>query len=84
MRLGKIKIFFLAPILFLVSSQALFSADKIESVPLINLEELSPTFEEEKDELEKKDEQNGILQIEENFGCKKGSPRPISFVSEIG
>lgn len=71
MRLGKIKIFFLAPILFLVSSQALFSADKIESVPLINLEELSPTFEEEKDELEKKDEQNGILQIEENINEEK-------------
>ena len=30
-----------------------FSADKIESVPLINLENLSPTFEEDKDELEK-------------------------------
>ena len=30
-----------------------FAADKIESVPLINLEELSPTFEEDKDELEK-------------------------------
>ena len=60
MRLGKIKIFFLAPILFLVSSQALFSADKIESVPLINLEELSPTFEEEKDELEKIDSKNNI------------------------
>ena len=29
-----------------------YSDEKIKSVPLINLEELSPTFEEEKDELE--------------------------------
>ena len=32
-----------------------YSDDKIKSVPLINLEDLSPTFEEEKDELEKTD-----------------------------
>ena len=32
---------------------SLFAENKIESVPLINLEELSPTFEENKDELEK-------------------------------
>ena len=31
------------------------SEEKIESVPLLNLEELSPTFEEDKDELEKID-----------------------------
>ena len=30
-----------------------FAEDKIQSIPLINLEELSPTFEEDKDELEK-------------------------------
>jgi len=29
--------------------------NKIQTIPLINLEELSPTFEEEKSELEKKD-----------------------------
>jgi len=34
------------------------AADKIEEVPLINLEELSPTFEEEKDELEKQEKSN--------------------------
>jgi len=38
-----------------------FSVDKIESVPLINLEDLSPTFEEDKDELEKIDEKNTNL-----------------------
>ena len=31
----------------------LVAEEKIQSVPLINLEELSPTFEEDKDELEK-------------------------------
>jgi hypothetical protein len=39
------------------------SADnKIESVPLINLEELSPTFEEDKDELETIDEKKTNLE----------------------
>ena len=36
----------------------LFSEDKIQSVPLVNLEELSATFEEEKDELEKSEYNN--------------------------
>ena len=35
--------------------------DKIESVPLINLEELSPTFEEDKTELEKIEDKNITL-----------------------
>ena len=43
------------------------SADKIESVPLINLEELSPTFEEEKDELEKIDEKNDSIIQSDNI-----------------
>ena len=71
MKLGKIKIYFFVSILLFVSPKTLFSADKIESVPLINLEELSPTFEEEKDELEKKDEQNAIIKIDENIKEKK-------------
>ena len=45
----------------------LFGIDKIESVPLINLEELSPTFEEDKDVLENKDLQNNNLSSDENF-----------------
>ena len=32
--------------------------EKIQSVPLINLEELSPTFEEDKDQLDKIDEKS--------------------------
>ena len=49
----------------------LYAVDKIESVPLINLEELSPTFEEEKDELENKDEKNSTLNTDENFSEEK-------------
>ena len=51
MRLGYLKIFTL--FLFLLSIKSAIADNKIQSVPLINLEELSPTFEEGKDELEK-------------------------------
>ena len=54
MRLGNNKIFFLFTVILLFSHIFFSSAEeKIETVPLINLEELSPTFEEDKDELEK-------------------------------
>ena len=66
MRLGNLKIFILFAILFFGNFSPLLSADKIESVPLINLEELSPTFEEEKDVLDKIDEQNINLKLIEN------------------
>ena len=67
MKLGKFKIFI--PIFIFVFSWALpiFAEDKIESVPLINLEELSPTFEEDKDELEKIDEKITNLNISEDI-----------------
>ena len=56
MKLGRFSniIFFFTIILTL----PVWSVDKIESVPLINLEELSPTFEEDKDELEKIEKSN--------------------------
>ena len=54
MMLGKFKILIF---IFLFSNYfPVFADDKIESVPLINLDELSPTFEEDKDELEKAEE----------------------------
>ena len=53
MKLGNFKIFFLFIILFSTKSLFVFAEDKIKSVPLINLEDLSPTFEEDKSELEK-------------------------------
>ena len=71
MKLGNFNIFFLLFVLFFLNSLSIFALDKIESVPLINLEELSPTFEEDKDELEKIEEQDTNLEntnniIEEN------------------
>jgi len=71
MKLGKIKIFIFAILFFIGNITILFSADKIESVPLINLEELSPTFEEDKDELENKDLENASLNTDENFSEEK-------------
>jgi len=67
MRLGNFKNFFLYFIFFLTSSLFVFAEDKIESVPLINLEELSPTFEEDKDELEKIEEKKILLNKKEKI-----------------
>ena len=50
MKLGNLKIFIIALAILNKNTLPIFSADKIESVPLINLEDLSPTFEEDKDE----------------------------------
>ena len=58
MKLGNHKIIIF---LFLITISPIYAADKIESVPLINLEELQPTFEEGKDELEKIDEKDANL-----------------------
>ena len=59
MKLGNFKkfIFFLLFTLF-ASILSVFAEEKIEFVPLINLEELSPTFEEDKVELEKLEKKN--------------------------
>ncbi len=61
MKYGNPKIFFLIFIFFLIGAFSTFAEDKIEVVPLINLEELSPTFEEDKDELESIEDKNIIL-----------------------
>ena len=54
MKLGNLKIFIIVFAMLNINTLPTFSVDKIESVPLINLEDLSPTFEEDKDELEEK------------------------------
>ncbi len=51
------KIIFLSLLLFFLSSPS-YSIDNVEEAPVINLEDISATFEEEKDELEKSDEEN--------------------------
>ena len=58
MKLGNLKFFLFSSIFFLGNVLTLPAADKIQTVPLINLEELSPTFEEDKDILESIDDQN--------------------------
>ena len=67
MKHGSFKIIFLLFIFFFANTATLFTEDQIQSVPLINLEELSPTFEEDKDELDKKDENNISLSASENI-----------------
>ena len=58
MKLGNLNICFFIFYFFFLNIQPVLSVDKIESVPLINLEDLSPTFEEDKDVLEEIDDQN--------------------------
>ena len=69
MKLGNSKNFIFLLVFLLTNTffLSIFAADKIESVPLINLEELSPTFEEDKDELEKVDEKNTNLNESEDI-----------------
>ena len=62
MKLGNIRIYIFILIIFLGNMINAIAVDKIESVPLINLEELVPTFEEDKDVMEDKYEQNDSLQ----------------------
>jgi len=56
-----LKIFSINFIFFLIFVSLTLADNKIQTVPLINLEELSPTFEEEKSELEKNDSKTTIV-----------------------
>ena len=67
MKLGMKNNFFFYLIVFVFFINSVFAEEKIESVPLINLEELSPTFEEDKNELENINEKNEILENEQNI-----------------
>ena len=73
MKLGNFNILFLFFILILTYTFAAFADDKIESVPLINLEELSPTFEENKYELEGIEDKNITLNKNENISSESKS-----------
>ena len=70
MKLGNLK-FFIFIVIFCFNTSPLFSEDKIESVPLINLEELSPTFEEDKDILEKIEDEDVNLDIGKEISKEK-------------
>ena len=56
MKLGKFRVIIFFLLFFLGNLCLVNSEENIQSVPLINLEDLSPTFEEDKDELEKNDD----------------------------
>ena len=67
MKLGNFKIFILCFALIISNIAFVLAEDKIKLVPLINLEELSPTFEEDKDELEKIEEKKILLNKKEKI-----------------
>ena len=69
MKLGNFN-FFLCILLISANISFVFADDKIESVPLINLEELSPTFEEDKTELEKMEDTNIVLNKNDNISSE--------------
>ena len=71
MKLGNFKFF----CLFFILTNTVFvlAEDKIESVPLINLEELSPTFEEDKTELEKIKDKNITLNKSDDISSEPKS-----------
>ena len=67
MKLGNFKKFVFIALFLFTKTSPIFAEDKIESVPLINLEELLPTFEEGKDELEKMEKKNVNLNNTEDI-----------------
>ena len=73
MRAGILKSLIISINLFFISIVSVQSDNKIETVPLINLEELSPTFEEDKDELESDDESIESLDKIENLNSESSS-----------
>ena len=60
MKLGDIKKILILSITLIFFSTNSYALDRIQSAPIINLEDISPTFEEEKDELEKIEEEKVI------------------------
>jgi len=74
MNLGKLKIFLLILIIFSTNNLVIFADDTIKSVPLINLEELLPTFEEDVSEIEKIENGTTILNSGEETPAKSDLP----------
>ena len=81
MKLGKIKNFlFIFISLYLSGAIISFAEEKIQSVPLINIEELSPTFEEDKDELEKMNEKNVSVDENSYISNEKNQLKIVKFI----
>ena len=75
MKLGNFRNFFLCLLLVLANTLFAVAEDKIELVPLINLEELSPTFEEDKAVLEKEEDKNVTLNKSNNISDESKSSK---------
>ena len=75
MKPGNCKFFFSCLLFIFTNTFFVLAEDKIESVPLINLEELSPTFEEDKAELEKVEDKTITLKKSENILSKSKSKK---------
>jgi len=75
MKLGKLN-FFSYILIILLKINFVFADNKIETVPLINLEDLSPTFEEGKSELEKIENTDTDININEKI--KNSSKKKIN------
>ena len=73
MKLGNFKFFCVCLLLILAHTFFVLAEDKIESVPLINLEELSPTFEEDKIELENMEDKSITLNESEDISSESKS-----------
>jgi len=73
MILGKIRDTILLNIFIFCFSVTTYALEEVEVAPLIDLENISPTFEEEKDELEKKDEESYSVEkkIDDSISKKK-------------
>ena len=75
MKPGNFKFFFSCLLFIFANTFFVLAEDKIESVPLINLEELSPTFEEDKTELEKIEDKNITLNKIDDVSSESKSPK---------
>tara|TARA_B100001123_G_scaffold321555_1_gene360656 strand:- start:29 stop:559 length:531 start_codon:yes stop_codon:yes gene_type:complete len=75
MKLGNLKKIFFIILFIFINTIIARSDDKIKSVPLINLEELSPTFEEDKIELEKLEDKSTNLNESDDFSAKTKSAK---------
>ena len=76
MKLGNLKNIFFIIAFIIFNNQLAFADNKIKTVPLINLDELSPTFEEDeiKEELEKTEDDKNILLKNTKYSSKQPEP----------
>ena len=80
MKAGKFNIIILFFYLFFTIS---FAEDKILSVPIITLDDISPTFEEDKSELEKDEEKIEVKKTDQNTNLSQPAKSDKIYVNLI-